>query len=80
MKPALYTRVMLNRDIAEQKLQRSDIATLVDYIDHPSGGEEGAILEIFNLVGESIGVVAVPVSAIEPLRAEYVPTARALIF
>ena len=42
------------------------------------GGEEGAILEIFNALGESIGIATVPVSAIEPLRADQVPAVRSL--
>lgn len=78
MKPDLYTEVMLTRDIPAHNLQRGDIATLIDYIPHPEGGEEGCILEVFNVLGDSIGVVAVPVSAITPLRADQVPSARSL--
>lgn len=37
---------------------------LVDFVPHPRGSEEGAILEVFNTVSESVGVVTVPVSAI----------------
>jgi hypothetical protein len=48
----------------------------IDLLPHPQGGEEGAVLEIFNAVGESIAVVTVPVSAIEPLRPDYVPSVR----
>ena len=41
-----------------------------------SGGEEGYVLEVFNAVGESIAVVAVPVSAVEPLKPTQVLSAR----
>ena len=47
---------------------------LVDYVPHPRGGEEGAVLEVFNAVGKSIAVVTVPASAVAPLRADEVPT------
>lgn len=74
----LYTEVSLNRDIAEHQLKIGDIATLVDFVPHPKGGEEGCILEIFNAVGESLAVVTVPISAIKPLRANEILTTRPL--
>lgn len=76
MKPELYSRVVVNRDIPDENLYKGDVATVVEYLEHPSGGEEGAILEIFNVLGESLGIATVPVSAIEPLRADYVPAVR----
>ena len=69
-KPKLYSAVALTHNIPKEKLKQGDVATLIDYVPHPRGGEEGAILEIFNAIGESVAVVAVPVSAIEPLRAD----------
>lgn len=51
---------------------------LIDYVPHPRGGEEGAVLEVFNAVGESITVVVVPGSAIATLRADQVPAVRVL--
>lgn len=77
-KPELYTEVALMRDFPEYQLRIGDIATLVDYITHPSDGEEGAILEVFNAIGESIKVVTVPISAIEPLRADHIFSVRTM--
>lgn len=54
------------------------MATLVEYLEHPSGGEEGAILEVFNAVGESITIATVPVSAIAPITDDYLPAVRPL--
>ncbi len=78
MKPELYTRVVLNRDVPEENLRRGDVATVVDYARHPQGGEEGAFLEVFNALGETVAVVVVPVSAIEPLRPDHLPTVRTI--
>lgn len=64
----LYQEVALTRDFPEYPLQAGDIATLLDFAPHPEGGETGCLLEIFNAVGESISVIAVPLSAIEALR------------
>ena len=79
MKPALYTEVALIRDLPDAQLKQGDVAMLIDYVPHPAGGEEGAVLEIFNAVGESIAVVTVPGSAIAPLSADQVPTVRSLL-
>jgi hypothetical protein len=76
MKPELYKQVALTRDIPEAKLYEGDVAVLVDFIEHPSGEEQGAILEVFNVLGESIDVVTVPVSAIAPLTADQIPAVR----
>ena len=45
MKPELYHEVTLPRDIVEEGLRTGDVATLVDYVPHPSSGEEGAVLD-----------------------------------
>ena len=79
MKATLYGEVALTRDISAENLQQGDIAVLIDYVPHPAGGEEGAVLEIFNAIGESIAVVTVPSSAISPLRADQVPAVRSLL-
>ena len=78
MKPELYSEVALTRDIPGENLLKGDVATLIDYVPHPAGGEEGAILEIFNAVGESIQVLTVPVSAIMALRPDQVPAVRSI--
>ena len=78
MKPELYQRVALRRDVADHRLMRGDVAVLVDRVPHPSGGESGVVLEVFNAIGESLSVVAVKESDIEPLRADEVLTVRSL--
>jgi hypothetical protein len=78
-KPELYTRVTITRDIAEENLKQGDVAWVIEYLEHPAGGEQGAILEIFNAVGESLRIATVPVSAIAALRADQVPTMRTLV-
>lgn len=74
----LYQEVALTRDVPEHQLRAGDIGTLIDFISHPTSGEEGCVLEVFNAVGESIAVVAVPVSAVEALRADKILTVRSL--
>lgn len=76
MKLDLYQRVALAVDEPDLGLKKGDVATLVDYVPHPSGGEEGCVLEIFNALGESIAVVTVKASHIEPLQADEVLTIR----
>jgi hypothetical protein len=74
----LYQEVALTRDLPEYQLKAGDIATLVDFVSHPSGGEEGCLLEVFNAVGESLTVIAVPISTVEVLGPDEILTVRSL--
>jgi hypothetical protein len=74
----LYREVSLTRDLPEYGLRAGDIATLVDFVPHPSNGEEGCVLEIFNALGESLTEIAVPISAIETLRSDEILAVRTL--
>ncbi len=78
MIPDLYQRVLVNRDVPGEHMKKGDVAWLIDFVSHPEGGEEGAVLEIYNALGESISVAIVPVSAVEALRADLVPAVREL--
>lgn len=78
MKPELYQEVALNRTIPSLRLHKGDVAVVIDYLPHPSGGEEGAVLELFNAIGESMRVEVVPSSAIELLRADQMLAVRPL--
>jgi hypothetical protein len=72
----LCQEVALTRDLPEYKLRAGDIATLVDLVPHPNAGEEGCVLEVFNAVGESLTVIAVPMSSVEALRPDAILTIR----
>ncbi|MGK7884084.1 MAG: DUF4926 domain-containing protein [Crocosphaera sp.] len=75
----LYERVSLNKDFPEYNLKKGDIATLVDTVPHPTGGEEGYVLEVFNALGESLNVIVVPSSAVEPLKQDEILSVRSLV-
>jgi hypothetical protein len=70
MRQQLYQRVALRRDVAEHGLLRGDVAVLLDRVPHPKGGRKGCVLEVFNALDESVAVVVVPETDIEPLRAD----------
>lgn len=74
----LYTDVALARDVPEHGLCRGDVVKIVDY--HPSSnGENGYSIEVFNALGETIAVTAVPESTLEPLHKNEVLSVRPLI-
>jgi hypothetical protein len=75
----LYQQVALCRDLPEHQLRKGDLVTLIDRVPHPAGGENGYILEVFNAIGESIAVITVPQSAVEPLRSHEILTVRSLV-
>jgi len=78
MKPKLFQEIALTRDLPGSQLKAGDIATLVDFAPSTANGEDGCVLEVFNALGESIAIVAVPMSAVETLRADEVLTVRSL--
>lgn len=45
----LYAQVSLTRDFPEYNLKQGDIATVIDTVPHPQGGEDGYILEVFTV-------------------------------
>ncbi len=75
MKIPLYERVALRVELPQEGLRPGDIATLVDYVSGPKG-ETGCVLEVFNVLGESVAVVAVGESEIEQLSENEIPSAR----
>jgi hypothetical protein len=79
MKIDLYQEVALTRDLPEYGLRAGDIAILVDFVPHPSNGEEGCVLEVFNAIGESIATIAVPISVVEVLRSDEILAVRPLV-
>jgi hypothetical protein len=75
----LYQEVALTHDVPEYGLHTGDIVTLIDFVNHPGGGEKGCVLEVFNAIGESIAVLTAPLSLIEPLHANEILTVRSLM-
>jgi hypothetical protein len=59
----LYQEVALTRDLPEYGLR---------------AGEEGCVLEVFNAIGESFAVIAVPIFVVEVLRPDEILTVRPL--
>lgn len=72
MKVQLYQRVALKRDLPGRQLRAGDVAYFVDHVPDPMGCEVGCVPEVFNAPGESIAVVTIPESDIEPLSADEV--------
>jgi hypothetical protein len=72
----LYQEVALKVDLPAYRLRAGDVATLIDFVAHPMDGEDGCVLEIFNAVGESINVIAVPLSTVGALQSDEILTVR----
>lgn len=73
----LFEEVVLTKDIPEKRLQKGDVATVVEH--HPvSGGEDGYSLELFNALGDTLAVITVAESSIEPLTENEIFSIRSL--
>ena len=73
----LYTDAVLMCDVPEHRLKRGDIVKLVDHHVAPDG-KEGFSIEVFNAVGDTIAVTAVPAAALELLREDEILCARSV--
>ncbi len=67
MKFELFKDVALACDLPEHRLRRGDIVKLVDNHIAP-GGKQGHSIQVFNALGDTNAVTAVPTSALEALR------------
>ncbi len=77
MKYELYTEIVLLRDIPEKKLKKGDVATIVEY--HSANNFiDGYTLEVFNVFGDTIAIITISESDIEPLRKNEIYCARTL--
>ena len=76
MKYELYTRMALSADLPEHGLRRGDVATLVEHHPGRPGQEDGYSLEVFNAVGDTVAVVTVRESQVEPLTADELLSVR----
>lgn len=77
MRYQIFKEVVLRKNIPEKKLKKGDVATIVDF--HPStSSEDGYTLEVFNALGETIAVITVSESDIEPLKNSEVFSVRSL--
>ena len=59
-------------------LKRGDIVKLVDHHIAPDG-TEGFSIEVYDAIGETVAVTAVPATALEPLRDDEILCAQSLI-
>ena len=72
----LYKEAVLTADVPEHDLKAGDVGTVVEILPHPQGGPRGIILEVFSAVGETIAVVTVPETDVEPLSEDEVWAVR----
>jgi hypothetical protein len=78
MKYEMFSRVALKGNLPKHRLRRGDLATIVEYHQGRPGQEPGYSLEVFNAVGDTVDVITLRESQIEPLTAKSVLHARPL--
>jgi hypothetical protein len=78
MKYEMFSRVALNANLPKHRLRRGDLATIVHYHQGRPGQEPAYSLEVFNPAGETVDVITLRGSQIEPLTAESVLHAHLL--
>jgi hypothetical protein len=75
MKYALFTEMALCCDLPEPGLRRGDVVRIIDDYLSP-GGREGYSVEVCNAVGDTIAVIVVEETVLEPLKSDEIFTIR----
>ena len=75
----LFSRVALKTDLPEHRLRAGDVVTVVEHHPGRLGQEPGYSLEVFNAVGDTVAVVTVRESQIEPLNSGELLHVRQLV-
>ncbi len=73
----LFEEIVLTRDNPEKKLKKGDVATIVEH-HSVLEGEDGYSLEVFDVLGNTIAVVTLSESAIEPFTENEIFSVRSL--
>ena len=74
----LFTLVSLAEYLPEYGLHKGDLATIVERHEGKPGQETGYSLEVFNAVGETIAVLVVEESKINPVKGNEILHVRRL--
>jgi hypothetical protein len=77
MKFELYKVFVMARGVPEHHLKSGEIMKPLEYHLAPDH-TEGHSAEVFNVLGDTVAVIAVPDSALEPLHEDEVLCARVL--
>jgi hypothetical protein len=74
----MYGDVILTRDVPDNGLRAGDVGTVVERHVVASVGEEGYSVEFFDMTGNTVAVVTLPVSALRVPTPADRPAVRAL--
>jgi hypothetical protein len=75
MKYKLYSEVILLCDLLEEGLSKGDVGTVVEH-HHVEGLEAGYSVEFFDMLGDTVAVVALPESSLRSPTHEDRPAVR----
>jgi hypothetical protein len=78
MKPELFRRVVLARDLPEEGLRAGDVGVVVEHYSGTGDVPEGYELEFFSGTGETVAVVSVPATHVREATDHEVLSVREL--
>jgi len=76
MKFELYSTVALAEDLHEKKLKKGDLVTIVEYLPANESHPEGYVVEVSDVLGRTICVVALGKNQLQSLVPNAIPSMR----
>jgi hypothetical protein len=72
----LFSRAALAEDLPDYTLQKGDLVTIVEYLPENEHHKEGYVVEIFDVLGNTLHVLSVYATQLQALKARAVPFMR----
>ncbi|TAK48101.1 MAG: DUF4926 domain-containing protein [Saprospiraceae bacterium] len=76
MKFELYSNAALAEDLPEKKLKKGDMVTVVEYLPGNESHPNGYVVEVTNVLGNTVCVVALSESQLQTLVPNAIPSMR----
>lgn len=75
----LFSQAALAEDLLDYQLRKGDLVTVVEYLPANEQHEEGYIVEVFDVLGNTLQVLSVYPSQLQALKPNAIPSMREMI-
>lgn len=72
----IFTQAALAEDLPDYQLRKGDLVTVVEYLPKNEYHEEGYIVEVFDVLGKTLYVIALKINQLQALKPNAIPAMR----
>lgn len=75
----LFAQAALSEDLSNYQLRKGDLVTIVEYLPANENHKEGYVVEVFDVLGNTLHVLSVYAAQLQALKPNAVPSMREMI-